>query len=126
MKCVSRLVVLALVLVLVPWAGSAQEGTYPADVLEEYWQCMERHDLDQIQDLLWYHHNVERVDASVYGLPKDDFDDRSLLTIQERLDVRARRAAAGVEMATSGPLQYPHHMRHSLAVSYTHLRAHET
>ena len=55
----------------------AGQATFPPEVLEAYYQCQERNDLDAIRDLLWYHHNVERVDASVYGLPKDDFDDRS-------------------------------------------------
>lgn len=87
---------------------------YPPEVLEAYAQCQERHDLDAVRELIWYHHNVERVDASVWGLPKDDFDDRQPLTIQERLDHRAARELAGAPMATHGPVQYPHHLRHSL------------
>ena len=58
-----------------------------------YCECMERNDLDAIRELLWYHHNVERVDASIYGLPADDFDDRSLLTVNERLGYRAAEGA---------------------------------
>jgi len=85
---------------------------------------MERYDLNAIKDLLWIHHNVERIDATIYGLPRDDFDDKSSLTIAERLDFRASRAERfermeqDVLMATSGPLQYPHHLRPALDVNY--------
>ncbi len=81
---------------------------------EEYAECQERHDLDAIQELLWYHRNVDRVDASIYGLPKDDFDDDQPLTIDERLMYRRARLELGEPMATSGPLQYPHHLRPAL------------
>jgi len=81
--------------------GAFASDEIPQEVLERYWECQERHDLDAISDLLWVHHDVERIDASVYGLPADDFDDRSLLTIQERLDFRAAKAAAGEEPATA-------------------------
>lgn len=95
------------------------QGGYPQEVLERYWECMERNDLNQIRELVWYHHNVARVDASIYGLPPDDFDDRSDLTIEERFQHRAAKAAlAGqrgyVPMATSGPVQYAHHLREAL------------
>ena len=99
-----------------PGAVPAQDQTTRTSS-KRYWECMERNDLDQIRELLWYHHNVERVDASIYGLPKDDFDDRSLLTIEERLDYRAGARPPGRDescLATSGPVQYPHHLREAL------------
>jgi hypothetical protein len=114
------LVVFAGVALALPAVASAQTE-YPPDVVERYWECMENHDLDQIQQLLWYHNNVERVDASIYGLPKDDFDDRQPLTIQERLDYRAARIAAGEPLATSGPVQYPHHLRPALDHYYVEI-----
>ncbi len=95
-------------------APASARGEVPPEVMERYWECRERHDLDQARELLWYHHNVERVDASVYGLPADDLDDPSPLTIEERLAFRAAAAAQGVPLATSGRVQYPHHLRHSL------------
>ncbi|RLE33282.1 MAG: hypothetical protein DRJ61_07595 [Acidobacteria bacterium] len=100
------------------------QSPYPEEVLEEYAACMERHDLDAIKELVWVHNNVERIDATIYGLPKDDFDDKSALTISERLQYRASRAERferlneEVPMATSGPLQYPHHLRPALDVNY--------
>jgi len=109
---------LAALLVAAPAVVVAQTE-YPAEVLERYYQCMERNDLNQIRELVWYHHNVERVDASIYGLPPDDFDDRSDLTIEERYQHRAAKAAQAdepgyVPMATSGPVQYAHHLREAL------------
>jgi len=102
---------LALLAAPVVMAASTE---LPPEVVEAYYECMERHDLDAIQDLLWYHHNIEPIDATIYGLPKDDFDDRSLLTIEERLEFRQGRAEAGLEMATSGDVQYPHSLRLAL------------
>ena len=72
-----------------------------ADPFEAYAECMERNDLEAIKDLLWVHRNVERIDASIYGLPKDDFDDRSNLTISERLWIREEKASAGMQCATT-------------------------
>lgn len=110
----------ALLLLALPTIVGAQEERYPAEVLEDYWQCMERNDLERVKELLWYHHNVEPIDASIYGLPKSDFDDRSLLTINERLRFREEKntlfedGVSEVPMATSGPVQYPHHLRAAL------------
>lgn len=114
-----RLVLLIVALGLVGLPAYAQTE-YPDEVLERYWECMERNDLDYIKELLYYHHNVERIDASVYGLPADDFDDRALLTINERLahrqeqDTLYEAGKRAVPMATTGPLQYPHHLRAAL------------
>ena len=116
-RSVFILVALALALAVVP---ATAQTPYPEDVLEKYWQCMERNDLGHIKELLYYHHNVERIDASIYGLPSDDLDDRSLLTINERLRHREEQlklyeqGVRGVKQATSGPLQYPHHLRAAL------------
>ncbi len=90
----------------------------PADPFEAYAECMERNDLEAIKDLLWVHKNVERIDASIYGLPIDDFDDQSNLTISERLWIREEKASAGIQLATSGPVQYPHHLRTALDRMY--------
>ncbi len=93
------------------------QTTYPPDVLEKYAECQERTDLKAIEDLLWYHRFVQRIDATQYGLPKDDFDDGQLLTIEERLQYRAARKQieardpGTVPQATSGPVQYPHYLR---------------
>ncbi len=116
MKRTVWLVVLAGTVLLPMLAQAADE--VPQEVLERYWECQERHDLDSIRDLLWVHHNVEPIDASIYGLPSGDFDDRSLLTIQERLDFRGEKAAIDEEMATSGPSQYPHFLRKALDAHY--------
>ena len=103
-----------MLLVTLPGVAAASDDGIPQDVLERYWECRERHDLDVIRDLLWVHLNVDRIDASIYGLPADDFDDQSLLTIAERLDYRAAKSAMDEEMAVSGPIQYPHFLRGAL------------
>jgi hypothetical protein len=114
------LVVAAVVALVFPILSVQAQSPYPEEVLEDYAACMERNDLEAIKELLWVHANVERIDATVYGLPRDDFDDQSLLTIAERLEYRAGRAARletlenDVPMAISGPLQYPHHLRPAL------------
>ena len=107
---------LAALLVMAPAIAVAQTE-YPVEVLEQYHQCMERNDLNAIEEMTWYHNHVARIDASIYGLPPDDFDDRSLLTINERLRFRQEKAGLAeqgipvVPPATSGPVQYPHHLR---------------
>lgn len=114
---------LALLLVLLPlqaFAAGKKTKTvqvYAPDVLERYNSCRERTDLDGIKGLL-EQHRVKRIDATIYGLPKDDFDDQTLLTIEERLFVRAEKEAAGNRLPTSGPLQYPHHLREALDHNY--------
>lgn len=82
--------------------------------LERYWSCMERNDLESIKELLWQHKNVERIDASIFGLPADDFDDDSLLTVEERLWYRAERIKADNPLPEHGPIIYPHHLRETL------------
>ncbi len=115
--------VLAVVLLGIPMVGSAQER-YPAEVLEEYYQCRERHDLDHVMELIWYHNNVEPVDASIYGLPKNDFLDRSRLTIAERVSFRDQQAklyergVRDVPVATNSVLAYPHHLREAYDQMY--------
>ena len=107
---------LAAFLVTAPAVVVAQTE-YPAEILEQYHQCMERNDLNAIEEMTWYHNHVARIDASIYGLPPDDFDDRSLLTINERLRFRQEKADLAeqgipvVPPATSGPVQYPRHLR---------------
>lgn len=86
---------------------------YPPDVLEKYWACMERNDLAAVRQTL-AQHQKRPIDASVYGLPKNDFDDASLLTIQERLMIRKDKIRNGNPLPETGPLQYPHHLRQAL------------
>ncbi len=124
-RLVLAIVIFALIVPGMGWAqrvgGSAEPvEKYPEEVLEKYYECMERYDLDAIKELLWYHRNIEKIDASVYGLPVNDFDDPSLLTIDERLQFRKGKSEVLARrpdeprQATSGPQQYPHHLRHSL------------
>ena len=118
-----RLVLLSVVLGLMAMPAAAQSD-YPQDALERYWECMERNDLDHIEELLYYHRNVEKIDASIYGLPESDFDDKTLLTINERLSFRQSQMnrlsgdERTVPMATSGPVQYPHHLREAFDNMY--------
>ncbi len=91
-----------------------QPEVYPADVLEKYWQCRERTDLDLTRKLLTSHREERPIDATIYGLPENDFDDTTLLTIEERLMIRTDKEAHGIYLPTSGPLQYPHHLRYAL------------
>ena len=119
---------LAILLVVAAWLVGAvpavAQTPYPESVLEKYWECMERHDLGHIKELLYYHHNVERIDASIYGLPKDDFDDQILLTVNERLRFREEQlrlyeeGIRDVKQAVTGPKQYPHHLREALDNHY--------
>ena len=113
MRKALNILVLATLVTVIPYSVHAQ-ADYPQEVLEQYWECMERNDLDAIKELLWYHQRIEPIDASLYGLPTGDFDDASLLTIAERLKVRRDKAAIGVDLATTGPTQYPHFMREAL------------
>jgi tetratricopeptide (TPR) repeat protein len=82
--------------------------------LRSYWECQDRADHREIRALLEHHRMVEPVDATVYGLPEHDLDDQKLLTIPERLFLRDVASARGIELATSGPLQYPREIRHYL------------
>lgn len=86
---------------------------FPERVMAEYAACRERTDLQEME-LLLQEHLIKRIDATIYGLPKDDFDDQIPLTIEERLMVRRDREQAGNPLPTSGPIQYPHHMRRTL------------
>lgn len=62
----------------------------------------ERADLDRILAL---HHSGVRVDGRSYGLPENDFDDATNLTVRQRLEFRA--LAPDLAYPASGPLQYP-------------------
>ena len=62
----------------------------------------ERADLDR---LLALHHSGTRVDGRAYGLPENDFDDATNLTVRQRLEFRA--IAPDVAYPAGGPLQYP-------------------
>jgi hypothetical protein len=69
---------------------------------------MERLDLQEIRALLDEHNYVAPIDARVYGLPKDDFDDQSALSIAERVFLRSWLPEQGWKLDTSGTTQYPH------------------
>jgi hypothetical protein len=62
----------------------------------------ERAELDQ---LLARHHSGARVDGRAYGLPENDLDDATNLTIRQRREFRAM--APDIAYPSSGPLQYP-------------------
>ena len=62
----------------------------------------ERAELDRI---LARHHGGDRVDGRLYGLPQNDFDDATNLTVRQRVEFR--RASPAVSYPKSGPLQYP-------------------
>jgi len=62
----------------------------------------ERAELDR---LLSAHHSGARVDARAYGLPQDDLDDATNLTIRQRREFRAM--APDIDYPSSGALQYP-------------------
>ncbi|MGC8763953.1 MAG: hypothetical protein ACP5VN_10050 [Acidobacteriota bacterium] len=106
--------VAGLVLGAAGGGGLWAQADYPPEVLEKYALCRERNDLEAMAALLEFHANVERIDARVYGLPKDDFDDRQALTIEERIWYRELREKEGNPLPTSGPIQYPHHLRETL------------
>lgn len=79
-----------------------------------YWECRDRADLREMRALLSYHEQIERVDARLYGLPENDFDDQKNLTIPERLYLRAWSSAGGADWPTEGQIQYPREIRHLL------------
>lgn len=80
-------------------------------VASNQWRCSEavqqqlQRELDQLHAVLQQHHNGAFVDGRVYGLPKNDFDDSSNLTIRQRIEFRRMRPSLGYP--TSGPVQYP-------------------
>ena len=82
--------------------------------LPAYWECMERQDIRDMMDLLSYHRNVRRLDARIYGLPEDDFDDQQNLTVPERIFLRSWAKEQGLDWATEGVMQYPREIRHTL------------
>jgi hypothetical protein len=59
----------------------------------------------ELQTILVRHHGGARVDASHYGLPANDFDDATNLTIRQRQNFR--RLYPGLDYPQSGPMQYP-------------------
>ena len=59
----------------------------------------------ELQVLLARHHGGQRIDARTFGLPQNDFDDATNLTLRQRLAFR--RMYPHVEYPASGPLQYP-------------------
>ena len=84
------------------------------EILASYWECMERQDMKENRERLYHHRYVERIDARIYGLPKNDFDDQKNLTIPERLFLRSHFRQLGEPLATEGTQQYPREIRHFL------------
>ncbi len=89
-----------------------------ASEIERYWECMEREDMGELGDLLQYHNAAGRIDARVYGLPENDFDDTSMLSIAERLFLRDRFNREGKPLPTEGQRMYPREIRHWLRQFY--------
>jgi len=88
--------------------GSSGEG------LKEYWECMERTDIQEILEILHHHRWVEPIDARIYGLPEHDFDDQQNLSIAERVFLRSWAKEKGLKWPTEGQIQYPREIRHTL------------
>ena len=85
-----------------------------ATALESYWDCQDRRDLREIRRLLHHHRFVEPIDARIYGLPENDFDDQKNLTIPERLFLRQWNRQLGTELTVDGPMQYHRESRNLL------------
>ena len=100
-------------------AAKAPEGASESQAgLEAYWDCMERKDIREVVRLIEHHNYVERIDARVFGLPQNDFDDRQNLSIAERLFLRAWAKKQGYDWPTEGVMQYPREIRHTLRDIY--------
>ncbi len=97
-------------------ALAGEENTQAS--LEAYWECMEREDLREMKELIQYHEYVEKIDASIYGLPVNDFDDHRMLSIAERLFLREKFERDGNPLPTEGQQQYPREIRHFLRTYY--------
>ncbi len=99
-------------------AGPDMAPSVAESGLEAYWECMERQDIREVLDLLEAHRTVRRIDARLYGLPRDDFDDAQNLTVAERLFLRSWAKEQGMEWPTEGFIQYPREIRHTLREIY--------
>lgn len=95
-----------------------QDSEGDAANLQAYRECKERMDIREILDILRHHRYVERIDARVYGLPENDFDDAQNLTIAERLFLRDWSKENGENWPTEGQMQYPREIRHMLESIY--------
>jgi len=58
---------------------------------------------EEIQSILEYHHTVHRLDGRLYGLPENDFDDATNISLKQRRWFRATYP----ETSASGDYQYP-------------------
>jgi hypothetical protein len=107
-RILSRLVCgLVAAAIVVPAGARGVGGPEPerkhipcGDLIAQF--AAERSELDR---LLARHHSVARVDGRAYGLPENDLDDATNLTIRQRREFRA--LAPDLEYLSSGPLQYP-------------------
>jgi len=59
----------------------------------------------ELQAILARHHSGQWVDGRLYGLPVNDFDDGTNLTVRQRLEFR--RMNPSLDYPTSGRVQYP-------------------
>ena len=100
-----RLIVLwfALGSLGLPGWGQVQRG--PAKGCLETIDARLARERTELQAILARHHSGERVDGRLYGLPQNDFDDGTNLTIRQRLEFR--RMNPNLDYPTSGRVQYP-------------------
>jgi len=83
------------------WAQAAPSGRKCAEDVS----AQLRQERAQLQTILARHHAGQPVDGRAYGLPRNDFDDATNLTVRQRQAFR--RMSSGLSYPTSGPLQYP-------------------
>jgi len=100
--------------VVQPPAGSQTQPD-----LEAFWECKQRLDIEEVLPLLERHRYLARIDARVYGLPENDFDDQQNLSIAERLFLRSWARRQGLAWPTEGMMQYPREIRHTLERIYS-------
>jgi hypothetical protein len=98
-----RIPALALALLAAPvlWAQARSLDSRCLEAVETQLSS-ERAELDAI---FAKHRAGQRVDGRLYGLPENDFDDATNLTVRQRKEFR--RLTVGLDYPSSGRLQYP-------------------
>lgn len=92
----------SLLLLTAPiWAQATPSGRKCAEGVA----AQLRQERAQLQAILGRHNSGQRVDGRLYGLPRNDFDDATNLTVRQRQAFR--RMSPDLDYPTSGPLQYP-------------------
>src|ERR1700675_586565 len=96
------LLLASLLLLTCPvWAQATPSGRKCAeDVAAQL-----RQERAQLQAILGKHNSGQPVDGRAYGLPRNDFDDATNLTVRQRQAFR--RMSPDLDYPASGPLQYP-------------------